>query len=93
MNNLNKLLLIFTAVLLAGCFGENAVETAKTNNPNFEIDKLFTKDGCDIYRFRDAGYNRYFVNCANNQASISWNESCGKGCTNNVSVQTNTSDK
>ena len=30
---------------------------------------------------------------ANNQASVSWIESCGKGCTNNVSVQTSTTDK
>lgn len=29
----------------------------------------------------------------NNQARVSWNESCGKGCTNNVTVQTGNSDK
>ena len=90
MNNVNKFLLIFSVLLLVGCSREKAVET---NNPNFEIYKLFTKDGCDVYRFHDAGYPRYFVNCGNNNAGISWNESCGKRCTNNVSVQTSNSDK
>lgn len=90
MNNVNKFLLIFTTVLLVGCSRQQAVET---NNPNFEIDKLFTKDGCDVYRFRDAGYPRYFVKCENAQAGVSWSESCGKGCTNSVSVQTSNSDK
>ena len=86
MNNVNKLLLIFSVLLLVGCSREG-VETANT------IDKLFTKDGCDVYRFRDAGSLRYFVNCGNNNAGVSWNESCGKRCTNNVSVQTSNSDK
>lgn len=74
-------------------FNKNLLETTKTNNQDYEVSKLFTKDGCDVYRFRDAGYSRYFVKCENAQAGVSWSESCGKGCTNNVSVQTSNSDK
>ena len=99
MNNISKELIfivcfvIFTTFLVFTDVNKKPIETTKTNNQDYDVNKLFTKDGCDVYRFHDAGYPRYFVNCGNNQASISWNVGCGKGCTNNVSVQTSNSDK
>lgn len=77
--------IIVTAIALAGC-GERPVERTSTNNAAIKVDTLFTKDGCTVYRFEDAGRYRYFVRCDTGQSRTEWTESCGKNCTHDVEV-------
>jgi hypothetical protein len=69
---------------LLGC-EKPPTERTQTTNPEFQVDTLFTKDGCTVYRFSDSGRNRYFVRCST-QASMHWDESCGKNCTTAVEI-------
>ena len=76
--------LIF-AVFLTGCFKNGQVTTPQTAFDDFEVKQLFEIDGCKMYRFYDGAY-RYFTTCRN--ASVQWNENCGKGCTRTQTIQT-----
>lgn len=51
---------------------------------SFDVQKLFTVDGCTVYRFMD-DRSIYFTNC---RGSASWQYNCGKGCTRNATVDT-----
>lgn len=63
-----KRILILVA-LLAGC--HKAPEASQQVNKEFQVDTLFTKDGCTVYRFEDGGSARYFTNC---RGSVAWEE-------------------
>ncbi|WP_145182356.1 DUF4884 domain-containing protein [Pseudomonas sp. URMO17WK12:I11] len=68
-----SLLLLAT---LAGCLEPTPPATSSVAR-GFKVEKLFTVDGCTVYRFLDGGWNRYFTNCS---GSASWSQDCGKGC-------------
>ena len=55
-----------------------AMFTAPTDNSAIAVEQLFTHDGCSVYRFRDAGYPRYYVRCANGSGT-SWGETHSTG--------------
>ena len=55
---------------LAGC-GNDPIERKHTDNVDMQVDKLFTVDGCVVYRFVDWGEPRYFASCA---GAVSWQE-------------------
>lgn len=74
------LIALLVAVLMAGC--TKPPESSTTVNPNFQVDKLFTVEGCTVYRFEDGGYY-YFTNCS---GSVEWTENCGKNCTRRESI-------
>jgi hypothetical protein len=57
---------------LAGCMKH--AESIQKVNSQFEVETLFTKDGCTVYRFFDDGF-RYFTNC---RGSVEWAEMRGK---------------
>lgn len=68
--------LIFIAVAIAALSGcEKMAETSTQAGVEFKVDRLFTTDGCTVYRFSDAGRNRYFTNC---HGSTEWQEQSGK---------------
>jgi hypothetical protein len=71
-------LAIITLLALAGCYGKP--EEATTLSEDFTVARLFTHEGCTVYRFKDAGTPRYFTNC---QGSTSWSttQSNGKSST------------
>lgn len=48
-------------VLVAGC--NKRAESTVTTTAGFQVSKLFTADGCTVYRFYDSGL-RYFTNCS-----------------------------
>lgn len=60
MKLLISIILIFYSCLNIG----KPIESTKQND--FEIEFLFEKDGCKIYRFYDAGRYIYWSNCAGN---------------------------
>lgn len=69
---------------LTGCAEKKAAEASSAAGVEFSVDRLFTHDGCTVYRFSDAGYLRYFTRCDGaSSSSAQWNvtQSCGKGCT------------
>lgn len=77
-----KTILALTAILaLVGC--SKPAETSTQVGREFVVDKLFTHEGCTVYRFIDSGHNRYFTNCP---GSTNWTESCGKNCTRQMGV-------
>lgn len=61
-------LLVLCAVVLLGACSKTATES-RTAVGEFKVDRLFTIDGCTVYRFSDAGYLRYFTNCKGNVSS------------------------
>jgi uncharacterized lipoprotein len=67
---------VIALVLLAGC-GKNPEQSQRVN-ASFTVDTLFTKDGCTVYRFYDAGSPRYFTNCS---GSTSYRVPAGKSQT------------
>jgi hypothetical protein len=70
-----RLLLLFTLVL-AGCAGEP--EQSISVSKDFKVDRLFTHEGCTVYRFEDGGYLRYFTNC---HGGTSWSTTHHNGKT------------
>ena len=78
---MKKILVIAFILALAGC--SKQAETSTQANNEFVVDKLFTHEGCTVYRFIDGGNNRYFTNCS---GSTNWQEGCGKNCTRNMNI-------
>ena len=81
---MSRILLVVAALALS-C-ERKAERTSPTSNAEFQIERLFTHDGCTVYRFADGNY-RYFVKCAaGERATVEWQEPCGKGCTRDVQI-------
>lgn len=62
---------------LMGC--QKEAEQSQAAGSNFKVDKLFTVDGCTVYRFTDAR-TVYFTNCRGS-ASYSYQQTNGKTST------------
>lgn len=73
---MTKYALIAIATLFINGCGKPAESITQVNS-EFKVDKLFTHEGCTVYRFRDAGKYRYYINC--NGTSMS-TKTCGKCC-------------
>lgn len=72
---------------LSGCERKPA-EASATAGVGFVVERLFTHDGCTVYRFVDV-YTRYFTKCDGAATShMGWSESCGKNCTRPVEIPT-----
>lgn len=68
--------IIFVAsalIAMAGC--GKMPESSIQAGVEFSVDRLFTTNGCTVYRFSDAGRYRYFTNC---RGSTEWEERPGK---------------
>lgn len=78
---MTKTLIILAVALLTGCF--KPAETSTSAGREFVVDKLFTHEGCTVYRFYDGGNSRYYTNC---QGSTTWREGCGKNCTRDMDI-------
>jgi hypothetical protein len=79
-----KLFVLCLCVLVSACI-RPPVNTSQSNNPAFQLDKLFTHDGCTVYRFEDAAHYHYFTDCAGSVSTQQW---CGKSCTYDDTVET-----
>lgn len=73
MKSLNAVLVGLAVLVLSGC-SKPAESTTRVGN-DFEVGKLFTVDGCTLYRFEDGGRSHYFTNCS---GSTSYTVSNGK---------------
>ena len=68
-----------TVGLLVAC-SEPEESIASSSNGNILVEKLFNVDGCTVYRFQDAGYNRYFSSCKTGHSEMTYLQNCGKNC-------------
>lgn len=66
---MKRLLLIAALLTLAGCKDSRPESTATVGN-GAEVARLFTHDGCTVYRFYDRGHYRYFTNCSGSTMSV-----------------------
>lgn len=57
---MKKILLIFITLIFCSC-EKRPIEIRKSNNPGFNVEKLFTHDGITVYRFSDGFRNHYFT--------------------------------
>ena len=84
---MNKKIMLSLAALamVAGC--EKPAEAVAHAGEKFAVERLFTHDGCTVYRFSDSS-KRYFTRCDGiaAQSTTTWQESCGKNCTRPVEV-------
>lgn len=55
-------LLLFVAVMATGCIDYGHGKPVESDNPSYEVRKLFTVDGVTVYRFYDGGRSIYFTN-------------------------------
>ena len=55
-------MLLFVAVMMTGCVGYGHGKPVVSDNPSYEVRKLFTVDGVTVYRFYDGGRCIYFTN-------------------------------
>ncbi len=83
-NFMNKIIYILMFVFLAGC-ERPPISEAPTNNPAIIISKLFQYDGCTVYRFNDNREAHYFTNC---KGSVSSEQSCGRNCRYDETIET-----
>lgn len=78
MNRLAFTLLI--VLIVAGCAKEPE-SVARSTNPEIPVEKLFSHDGCTVYRFTDNGRLHYFARCGSGvETMATWTQVCGKGC-------------
>lgn len=72
---MRKIILCLLAVAsLSAC--AKPAETTVAAGSDFSVGKLFTVEGCSVYRFIDAGRHIYFTNCS---GRAEWEVSNGKG--------------
>ncbi len=74
--------LLLAMLVLAGC-AKDPVSSSRTDNAEVGLDKLFTHDGCSVYRFYDAGHFHYWADCRGT-VSTAYVQNCGKNCTRTV---------
>ena len=74
-----RLTMLAAVLLLAGCEKE-PLSIEPVDNNEFRLERLFTHDGCTVYRFRDTGRSHYYTDCRGRTTST-YTTGCGKGCT------------
>ena len=79
-------LAVLAMTMVAGC--EKPAEAVAHAGENFTVVRLFTHEGCTVFRFMDGNRRRYFARCDGiaAQSTTTWQESCGKNCTRPVEV-------
>jgi hypothetical protein len=71
-----KAIIVLLAIsVLAGCWKS---PEATQDVDGTKVGRLFTVEGCSVYRFWDGAKPIYFTNC---KGSTHTSESCGKNCT------------
>ena len=81
-------MLLVVYLVLVAC-SKPAESTASSSNGNIPVEKLFDVDGCTVYRFHDAGYNRYFSSCKAGHSEMTYLQNCGKNCSRPETISSN----
>jgi hypothetical protein len=78
---MKTLIAVAALIALSGC--QKQAEATQSAGSGFQVEKLFTVEGCSVYRFKDSLRYIYYTNCS---GSTHTTESCGKGCVRQVDV-------
>ena len=89
MKNLKRsafgLSFLIALLCLQGCEdSQKPLAVYRTENPDYQTEKLFTDDGCTVYKFSDEGRSHYFAKCVDAkkvEVIGTHSETCGKNCT------------
>lgn len=81
---MKQITIVLAMLMLAGCYNKPEINAPATNG-DFEVQKLFTIDGCTVYRFNDS-VPRYFTKCVDARSETTWWEGCGKNCSRDMTV-------
>lgn len=74
------LALLVAGIFVSGCAKEPE-STSRSTNPEIDVARLFSYDGCIVYRFIDNGRFHYFTRCGSEvETMATWTQVCGKGC-------------
>lgn len=86
-----KYSLLFFLLFINSCAKKGSPQLVKESNDNFEVEKLFKKDKCSVYRFLDNGRYHYFTDCMETISDYSTTSTypCGK----NICYRTETHDE
>lgn len=63
MKGIIKVVCLVMVVFVVGCDKVYEPISKETKSNGIVVEKLFTNDGCTIYRFVDDGYTRYYSDC------------------------------
>jgi len=70
-----KIVMLFLIAIIATSCAREA--QSATQEGDFKVELIFTKDGCNVYRFMDAGHYVYWSNCKGSVQS-SYSSTTGK---------------
>lgn len=72
------LILLMCMMFLSSCENHKVTPQKVTESlDDFEVVKLFVKDGCTLYRFFDKSHYRYFSSCSG-ETTAEQPQTCGK---------------
>ena len=83
MKKILKYSLVLLLIITITSCNKEALNKTQTNNPNFNVELLFTKDSINVYRFEDGGRSHYFTKNLTIQTV-----SCGRNCTYTETIKT-----
>ena len=83
MKKILKYSLVLLLIIIITSCNEAGLEKTQTNNPNFNVELLFTKDSINVYRFEDGMHYHYFTKNLTIQ-----NIPCGKNCSYQETIKT-----
>lgn len=78
-----KMLVVFVVTAMLAACG-HSVHTEKTDNPDYQLETLFTRNGCTVYRFFDVRELHWFSDCTD---AISHRMTAGKDQSRDETVQ------
>ncbi len=86
---LKLLTCIISCIVVVGCSSKPAETTQHILGKEFTVEKLFTRDGCTVYRFMDGGIIVIIHGCFGaDHVSTQSTSSCGKSCTRHEVIET-----
>lgn len=79
------IVLLSLLVAITGCVKQSEYSEQVGPEKAYKIERLFTFEGCTIYRFNDSGRTIHYTNC---KGSTLESHSCGKSCSEETQVNT-----
>lgn len=77
---IKTLAIVIAALLLSGCDDPVKPESTTTVGNGVNLQTLFVKDGCTMYKFEDNRRKIYWANCPG-EVHSRWSSTNGKGVT------------
>ncbi len=91
---MKKIIILASVLILSAC--DHQPEASSYAGVGIQVDTLFTKGNCTMYRFMDGGRNRYYADCSGTTGAVtasgttSYSEACGNNCDTDGGVTVST---